>query len=48
MKTEIFILLNTGLTPKKVSETLHIPLSTVYYNRKQWELGKQRLARLNK
>jgi hypothetical protein len=43
MRLEIVLLLQTGLTPKKVSETLHIPLSSVYYYRQQLELAKNRL-----
>lgn len=43
MRLEIILLLQTGMKPKKVSETLGIPLSSIYYYRRELERGKARL-----
>jgi len=43
MRLEIALLLNCGITPKKVSELLNVKLSSVYYYQKQLEKAKSRL-----
>jgi hypothetical protein len=46
MRLEIALLLNTGFTPKRVSELLNVKLSSVYYYQKQLEKTRDRLNKL--
>jgi len=43
MRLEIALLLNTGMTPKQVSEMLDINIHTIYYYQRELEIGKLRL-----
>lgn len=46
MRLEIILLLLQGMKPKKVSETLKIPLSSIYYYQTKLNEAKMRLSKL--